>query len=291
MILSLKLSMAEIVEGKKIAASILSDLKERVFRLKQQGLQPALAVVIVGDDKPSHIYVKKKAEAAEFVGIKFFKFSYPADITTKDLLAEMKKIQTEQRLTGLIIQLPLPQSLEKDSAELISSISPLLDVDCLTDVSLGRVLMGRKLFTPPTPAAILHVLDYYQVDLTGKEVCIVGRGEIVGRPLTATLLHYPVTVTVCGKATPDLASYTKRADIIITGVGKKNLVSGEMIKEGAVVIDAGIFYDNGKVCGDIEFESVRERAGLITPVPGGVGPITVAKLLENVVRAAEMIRN
>ncbi len=281
--------MAEIVEGKKIAASILTDLKERVFKLKQQGTQPALAVVIVGDDKPSHIYVKKKAEAAELVGVKFFKFSYPADITAADLLAEIKKIQTEQRLTGLIIQLPLPQSLEKDSAELINSVDPFLDVDCLTDVSLGRVLIGRNFLWPPTPAAILHILNYYQVDLTGKEICIVGRGEIIGKPLAAMLLHLPVTVTVCGRATQDLASYTKRADIVVSGVGTKNLISGEMIKRGAVVIDAGIFYDNGKVCGDIEFESVKSRASLLTPVPGGVGPITVAKLLENVVQVAEVM--
>ncbi len=281
--------MVQVVEGKKIAAGILADLKERTDKLKQQGKEPALAVVIVGDDKPSHIYVKKKAEAAELVGIKFFKFSYPSYITAKDLLAEIKKIQTEKKLTGLIIQLPLPQSLEKDNAQLINSIDPSLDVDCLTDVSLGRALIGRNFLLPPTPAAILHVLDYYQVDLTGKEICIVGRGEIIGKPLVAMLLHLPVTITICGRATRDLASYTKRADIVVSGVGKKNLISGEMIKEGAVVIDAGIFYDNGKICGDIEFESVKSRAALLTPVPGGVGPITVAKLLENVVQVAEVM--
>lgn len=281
--------MAEIVEGKKIAASILADLKERAFRLKQDGIEPALAVVIVGDDKPSHIYVKKKAEAAELVGIKFFKFSYPADITATELLAEIKKIQTEKKLTGLIIQLPLPESLEQNSTALINSIDSLLDVDCLTDVSLGRVLIGRNFLLPPTPAAILHILNHYQVDLTGKEVCIVGRGEIIGKPLAAMLLHCPVTITICGRATQDLASYTKRADIVVSGVGKKNLISGEMIKEEAVVIDAGIFYDNGKVRGDIEFESVKSRASLVTPVPGGVGPITVAKLLENVVQVAEVM--
>ena len=281
--------MASIVEGKKIAADILTNLKGRVARLKQQGVEPVLAVVIAGDDKPSHIYVKKKAEAAELVGIKFFKFSYPGNITATDLLAEINKIQAEQRLTGLIIQLPLPQSLEKDSTELINSINPFLDVDCLTDVSLGRVLVGRNFLLPPTPAAILHILNYYQVDLTGKEICIVGRGEIIGKPLAAMLLHLPVTVTVCGRATQDLASYTKRADIVVSGVGKKNLITGEMVKEGAVVIDAGIFYDNGKISGDVEFESVKDKASLVTPVPGGVGPITVAKLLENVVQVAEVM--
>ncbi len=279
--------MVTIVDGNKIAETILSNLKERVAELKKKKIQPALAVVIVGQDRPSHTYVKKKGESAQNIGVDFFKFEF-TDNTDKDtLISRIWEIQTEHDLSGLIIQLPLPESLSKYSREIVNQINPEIDVDCLTYGALGRVLMGASNLVPPTPGAILEILKYHQIDLTGKEICLIGRGELIGKPLAAMLNNQPVTVTTCGRSTKDLAAYTKRADIIITGVGKKDLLTGEMIKAGAVVVDAGVCFLDGKMYGDINFESIKKKASLVVPTPGGVGPITVAKLLENTVRVAE----
>lgn len=279
--------MAIIVDGNKIAEEILGNLKERVAVLKKKGLQPALAVVIVGQDKPSHTYVRKKGESAQKIGVDFFKFDFPAEVDKNELISRIWEIQTENDLSGLIVQLPLPENLSKFTREIVNQINPEIDVDCLTYGALGRVLMGASELAPPTPGAILEILKYHQIDLAGKEICLVGRGELIGKPLAAILNNQPVTLSVCGRSTKDLAAYTKRADIIITGVGKKDVVTGEMIKEGAVVVDAGVCFVDGKMYGDINFESVSKKAALVVPTPGGVGPITVAKLLENTVKAAE----
>lgn len=279
--------MTQIVEGKKIADKILFDLQVRVKNLKAQGKEAALAVILVGDDKPSHTYVRKKGEAAQNLGITFFKFEFPADISKADLIAELKKIQADNKLTGLILQLPVPERLWPDTREIVDYIEPGIDVDCLSHLSLGRVMMADGSLLPPTPGAILEILKFYEIDLTGQDVCLVGRGDLIGKPLAAILNNQPVTLHVCGRATKDLSIYTKAADIIITGVGKKDLLTGAMVKTGAVVIDAGVCFDKGKMFGDIEFASVAAKASLVTPTPGGVGPITVAKLLENVVIVAE----
>ncbi|MFA6304854.1 MAG: bifunctional methylenetetrahydrofolate dehydrogenase/methenyltetrahydrofolate cyclohydrolase, partial [Patescibacteria group bacterium] len=170
---------------------------------------------------------------------------------------------------------------------IVIQINPEIDVDCLTYGALGRVLMGSSDLTPPTPGAILEILKFHEIDLMGKEVCLVGRGELIGKPLAAIFNNMPVTLTTCGRATKDLSAYTKRADIIITGVGKKDIVTGEMIKKDAVVVDAGVCFENGKMYGDINFDSIVKKAALVVPTPGGVGPITVAKLLENTVKVAE----
>ncbi len=279
--------MTQIVAGKKIAQKILDDLELRTKRLKERNKEAALAVVIVGDDKPSHTYVKKKGEAAERVGITFFKFDFPVEITKDELIAELIKIQAEHKLTGMILQLPVPERLWPDTREIVNHIDINIDVDCLSHLALGRVMMNESILVPPTPGAIMEILDYYQVDLAGKEICLVGRGDLIGKPLAAMLLHRSVTLTVCGRATKDLARYTKTADIIITGVGKKDLVTGEMVKEGVVVVDAGVCFVDGKMYGDINYDSISQKASLVTPIPGGVGPITVAKLLENTVKVAE----
>jgi len=285
--------MAQIVDGNKIASEILGNLKARVQNLKKRNVEPALAVVIVGHDQSSHTYVKKKGESAKKIGVDFFKFEFAADTDKETLMARIKEIQEQHQLAGLIIQLPLPDRLWPDTREIVNQINQEIDVDCLTYQSLGRVLMGASALVPPTPGAILEILKFHQIDLTGKVVCLVGRGDLIGRPLAAMLAHEPVTLITCGKDTKNLASFTKQADIVICGVGKKDLVTGEMVKKGAVVIDAGVCFDRPdgssqeKMYGDINFESIKKRASLVTPTPGGVGPITVAKLLENTVKVAE----
>jgi methylenetetrahydrofolate dehydrogenase (NADP+) / methenyltetrahydrofolate cyclohydrolase len=282
--------MAHIVDGRKIAEEILFDLKERVQNLKDQGKEAALAVILVGDDQPSHTYVRKKGEAASKIGITFFKYEYPANISKDELIGEILRLQKEHQLSGMILQLPVPEALWPVTREIANHIQIEIDVDCLSHTALGRVFMNESPLVPPTPGAIMQILKYHQVDLQGKEICIVGRGDLIGKPLTAMLAHYPVTVITCGRATSDLAHYTSTADVIITGVGKKDLVTGDMIKKGAVVVDAGVCFVNGKMYGDIHFDSVAAKASLVTPTPGGVGPLTVAKLLENTVKVAELSR-
>ncbi len=279
--------MAVVVNGREIADHILATLKLRVETLKQKNRTPLLAVVVVGDDKSSHTYIRKKGEAAEALGIRFLKFEFPAGTSQQQLIGELERIQSEQPVSGIILQLPVPEELWPHTREIVSHIALDVDVDCLSYAALGRVLMHESRFTPPTPGAILEVLNHHQVPLEGKEVCLVGRGDLIGKPLAGLLMHQPVTLTVCGHATGDLARYTRTADIVITGVGKKDLVRGDMLKPGAVVIDAGVSFFDGKMYGDIHYESVAAVASLVTPTPGGVGPITVAKLLQNTVQSAE----
>lgn len=278
---------AIIVDGKAIAENITQGLKPRVESLKKKGVIPTLAVIIVGSDQPSHTYVRKKSETAQQLGITFFKFAYPENITKDELASEIIKIQSENQLHGLIIQLPVPEKLWPDTRRLANLIFIDIDVDCLSHMALGRVMMNESPLTPPTPAAMMEVLKHHNVQFEGKEICLIGRGALIGKPLAAMLMHEPVTLTIAGRATKDLASLTKRADIIFTGVGKKDLLTGDMIKKGACVVDAGVCFVDGKMYGDIEFDSVAAKASLVTPTPGGVGPITVANLLANTVQVAE----
>ena len=276
--------MASIIDGNVIAEKILNDLKTRVKALREKGVNPALAVILVGNDKASKMYIAKKQIAAEDLDINFLAFEFSENISQEDLIVNLGKIQKENQLSGLIVQLPLPDALWPKTREIMDHIALDIDVDCLSHGALGRVLMSEHFLIPPTPGAIMEILNQQQIDLTGKEVCLIGRGELIGKPLAGLFLAKPV----CGKSTKDLAKETKTADIIITGVGKKNILTAAMIKEGAVVIDAGICFDeNNKACGDIDFDSIVGKAALVTPVVGGVGPITVAKLLENTVIAAE----
>lgn len=257
--------------------------------LRQKGFAPRLSVVLVGDDKPSQTYVRKKGEACEKIGIEFSLHEYPAEIKEEEIISEIKKIQNEEKLSGLIVQLPLPEHL--DTKKIINYIDPDIDVDYLTYINLGKLLIGKNEFRPPTPGAIMEILNYYNIDLYGKYVTLVGRGELIGKPLANILFHEEVTFSVCNKTTKKLEDFTLNSDVIITGVGKHNLITGDMIKKDAVVIDAGTTFVDGKMYGDIEFGSVEKKAGLVTPTPGGVGPITVAKLLENTVICAERLLN
>src|SRR3989338_1875705 len=269
--------MSRIVDGRLISEGILAGLKDKIIRLK---LKPHLAVILVGSDPASQTYVRKKQEAAQSIGVKFSLYPYPADTDTKQLIAELKKIQT-QDLSGIIVQLPLPPGIDK--RHVLNAIDPLLDVDYLSWESLGKLVIGENELIPPTPGAILEVLNYYKIPVSGQHVVLVGQGELIGKPLANLLLQMPVTLTVCGKETNNLASLTRQADILITGVGKAEMIKGDMVKSGAVVIDAGVSFRDKKMFGDVEFEAVSRVASLITPTPGGVGPITVAKLLENTV--------
>ena len=281
--------MPIIVDGKRIAEEKLQSLKKRVDQCKAKGREPALAVILVGDDPASRTYVKNKQEAAARIGVAFFRFEYPADTPKDKLLEELRQIQGDARLTGLIVQLPLPPALDSARHEIVNAIAPALDVDCLTDRAQGELVTGASKIFPPTPAAIMEILARHAIDLKGVHIVLVGRGDLVGKPLAAMLMHEPVTLTVCSRATKNLAEMTRQADVLITGAGKLGLITGDMVKEGAVVVDASTVLKNGKLAGDVDFETVAPRAALITPVPGGVGPLTVAKLLENTLINAEIM--
>ncbi len=266
-----------IVDGNEIASYILARLTKQI-ELGQ--LRPHLAVVLVGSDPASMTYVRKKQEAAESIGVKFSLYKFPADITTEQLIAEIHQIQA-QNLSGIIIQLPLPPTLDK--RRVLNELDPEIDVDYLSWESLGKLVIGENQLVPPTPGAILEVLNFHKVPLKGQHVVLVGQGELIGKPLANLLIQMPVTLTVCGRETKNLSEFTKQADILITGVGKAHLITADMVKKDVVVVDAGVSFKGKKMFGDVKFDEVSQLASLITPTPGGVGPITVAKLLENTV--------
>jgi len=269
--------MVSIVDGKNIADRLLNKLK---IQIQKQGLQPHLAVVLVGSDPASETYVRKKQEAALGIGVRFSLFKFPQTISTADLIRKVQQIQS-QRLSGIIVQLPLPKAIDKQ--KVLNELKPEIDVDFLSWESLGKLVIGENQLIPPSPGAILEVLSYHKIPLAGKHVVLVGAGDLIGKPLANLLIQMPVTLTVCSKDTKDLALHVRQADILITGVGKANLISGKMVKKGVVAVDAGVSFQGKKMFGDLNFSEVSKLASLITPTPGGVGPITVAKLLENVV--------
>lgn len=266
-----------IVNGNDIANKILNRLADQI---RKQNLRPHLAVVLVGDDQPSATYVRKKQEAAEALGVRFSLYKFPATIKQEKLIAQIKQIQ-EQKLSGIIIQLPLPKSLDKK--RVLNALNSEIDVDFLTWESLGKLVIADNALVPPSPGAILEILSYYKVPLRGKHIVLVGQGDLIGKPLTNLFIHMPVTLTTCNKDTKNLGEITRKADILISGVGKARLIKANMVKKDAVVIDAGVSFEGRKMHGDVDFDPVSKVASLITPTPGGVGPITVAKLLENVV--------
>jgi methylenetetrahydrofolate dehydrogenase (NADP+)/methenyltetrahydrofolate cyclohydrolase len=274
-----------IIDGKAIATAILAKVKQKIQEINWQN-KISLAVVLVGSDPASQAYVRRKQAAATQVGIGCEIFNFPENIKTKELMQHIQDIQSREHIAGLIVQFPLPDSIWVATRLITSVIDPLKDVDCLSHRALGQSLMGESNWLPPTVGAIEEIFEFYKIDITGKHVCIVGRGELIGKPLVAYLLNKPVTLMVCGRSTQPLAKFTSQADIVISGVGKPGLIGADEIKEGAIVIDAATVYQNGKVKGDCVFEDIKNKASFITPVPGGVGPITVAKLFENVLKAA-----
>ncbi|MBI4992970.1 MAG: bifunctional 5,10-methylenetetrahydrofolate dehydrogenase/5,10-methenyltetrahydrofolate cyclohydrolase [Candidatus Magasanikbacteria bacterium] len=283
--MSIRQKSDNIIDGKAIAEKILTKVKIWVDELKTQGITPKLAVILVGDNKPSQTYVRKKQEAAEKIGIDFTLHKYSADINKEQLVEEIKKIQQDEKLCGLIVQLPLPQSLY--TPEVLNAVNPDVDVDCLTNDNLGRLMKKTGFILPPTPYAVKTILKELGVNVEGKNICVIGAGPLVGKPLTIILLNKQATVTICSSQTKNLKEKCLEAEIIVTAVGKNNLLRGDMVKRGAIVIDAGISFTDEKIHGDVNFAEVSKKAGHITPVPGGVGPITVALLLKNTVTCAK----
>lgn len=279
--------MAQIINGKEISAKIRAEIAEEVVEMKKRGIHPGLAVVIVGEDPASKVYVRNKKRACEDAGIYSEEYALPENTTESELLALIDKLNADEKIHGILVQLPLPKHL--DDKTVIERIDPKKDVDAFSEVNVGKIMLGDYNFLPCTPAGVMELLRESGIDPSGKECVIVGRSNIVGKPQAMLMLHANATVTVCHSRTRDLASVTRRADILVAALGKANFITADMVKEGAVVIDVGINrLDNGKLCGDVDFTSVEPKASYITPVPGGVGPMTITMLLKNTLKAAEI---
>lgn len=276
-----------IIDGKKIAQSVLESVKKDAEKLNGKGVTPGLAVIMVGNSQASKTYVRNKKMACEKAGIKSEEYLLPEDAYEKEILNLINKLNTTKEVSGILVQLPLPPHL--DSKTICERISPLKDVDAFTSKNIGDLFKGDAKFLPCTPAGILEILKHENINLAGKHCVIIGRSNIVGKPLALLLIQNDATVTVCHSKTKNLEGICKLADIVICAVGKEKFLKKEMVKPGAVVIDVGINRDeNGKLCGDADFENLEPICSKITPVPGGVGPMTVAMLVKNAAKAAEI---
>ena len=272
--------MAELIDGKKISTDIKDELKEEVLKLKAEGREVTLAVILVGDDPASAVYVKNKKKACEYIGIKSLSYELPAETTEDELLELIEKLNGDDTVNGILVQLPLPRHI--DEKKVIRTISPKKDVDGFHPENVGALLIGEPGFVSCTPAGIIELLKRSNVEIEGKECVVIGRSNIVGKPMGVLLLRENGTVTITHSRTKDLKEICKRADILVAAVGKPKMITAEYIKEGAVVIDVGIHrMDNGKLCGDVDFDDVESHVSKITPVPGGVGPMTIAMLMYN----------
>lgn len=280
--------MGKLIDGLAIAEKIKKQTALTVKKLKKKGITPKLGVILVGNDKPSETYIRKKQQAAETAGIEFILKRFPAVIRAKKLIEEVKKIQATENLSGLIIQLPLPEKLY--TPDVLNAVNPDIDVDCLTDTNIGKLVMRTNFIFPPTPYAVIQILKELDTKISGKNITIIGMGALVGKPLAIILANEGASVTTCNSRTKDTKAKCLRADIIVTGVGKKNLLRGDMVKKGTVVIDTGIAFENGKMYGDVNRDEVLKKASYLTPTPGGVGPITVALLLANTVACAQRLK-
>ena len=278
-----------ILDGKAVAQNVLAEVRAGVDRLcAARGITPTLAVVLVGDDPASKIYVTNKKRSAESVGIASRDVLYPGGVAREALLRTLRELNADPAVHGILLQLPLPEGL--DESEAIAAISADKDVDGLTPTNLGKLLAGEPGMAPCTPAGCLEILDHYGAKLEGAEAVVVGRSRLVGKPLAQLLLARHATVTMCHTRTRGLAEHTRRADVLCVAAGRPRMVTGDMVKPGAWVIDVGVNrLDTGKLVGDVDFESVAQRAYAVTPVPGGVGPMTVAMLMRNTLLAAERL--
>lgn len=279
--------MATLIDGKKVSATLKEELKEQVAKLKEQGITITLAVIQVGEDKASSVYVGNKQKACAYIGIESLAYHLPETVEESELLDLIEKLNEDKAVNGILVQLPLPKHIDED--KVIKAISPAKDVDGFHPQSVGALSIGQKGFVSCTPAGIIELLKRYNIEISGKECVVIGRSNIVGKPMALLLLRENGTVTICHSRTKDLREVTKRADILIVAIGKPKFIDGSYIKEGAVVIDVGIHRnENNKLCGDVDFDSAKEKASYITPVPGGVGPMTIAMLMYNCVQAALM---
>ena len=277
--------MYKIIDGKIISGSVKDRVAKEVAELKQKGITTGLAVIIVGEDPASKVYVANKKKACEALGIISEEYALPENTTQQELLALIDTLNKKESINGILCQLPLPKHLNED--EVINAILPEKDVDAFHPQNVGKIMLGDYDFVPCTPAGIMEMLDYEGIDITGKTCVVIGRSNIVGKPMGMLLLHKNGTITICHSRTKDLASVCKKADILVAAVGRPNFVTADMVKDGAVVIDVGINRVDGKLVGDVDFNAVKDKCAAITPVPGGVGPMTIAMLMQNTVTASK----
>ena len=282
--------MAVLIDGKSIAAKVRSELREQVTAMARElKKRPALAVIIVGEDPASQLYVRNKQRACEDVGILSEIYTLGENVSQESLEYIINSLAERRDIDGILLQLPLPKGLDAERA--LRCIPPEKDVDAFHPENVGHIMRGDYRFLPCTPAGVMELLSRYDIDVEGKDCVVIGRSDIVGKPMAMLLLHKGGTVTICHSRTKNLAEHTRRADILVSAVGKAGFVTADMVKEGAVVIDVGINRGaDGKLCGDVDFAAGEPKAGYITPVPGGVGPMTVAMLMKNTVKAAELSR-
>lgn len=278
--------MAIILDGKALAQKIRSDLKGKVELLKEKNIQPKLAVIMVGNDSSSKIYVRNKSKACEEIGIAYEEFLLDEDIEMEELLDLINELNNRKDINGILLQSPIPQHL--DINEAIKAISPKKDVDGFHPVNIGKLVLNQDGFISCTPYGIIRLLEEYDIEFEGKKAVVIGRSNIVGKPMMLSLLNKNATVTICHSKTKNLSEITKEADILICAIGKPKYIKENFVKNGAVVVDVGINRDpqTGKISGDVDFDTVSEKASYITPVPGGVGPMTIAMLMENLVKSA-----
>ena len=276
-----------IIDGKSVSKKVKEDVKAECEQLKAKGITPGLAVIIVGDDPASQVYVHNKEVACEACGFYSVKYALPAETTQDELNALVDKLNKDDKINGILCQLPLPSHL--DDKEVINRIDPLKDVDAFHPVNVGAIMIGDYNYLPCTPAGVMELIHSTGIDVSGKKAVVIGRSNIVGKPMAMLLLHENATVEITHSRTQNLADITKEADILVAAIGKAKFVKADMVKDGAVVIDVGMNRDeNGKLCGDVDFEDVKDKCSFITPVPGGVGPMTIAMLMKNTLTAAKI---
>lgn len=282
-----KRQMAQIINGKEVSAQVKARVAAETAELKKKGIVPGLAVILVGDDPASQVYVRNKKRACEEVGFLSEEYRLAADVSQDELLSLIESLNARSDISGILVQLPLPKHL--DEKAVLNVISPLKDVDAFQPVNVGRIMIGDYHFLPCTPAGVMELLKSAGVDLCGKRAVVIGRSNIVGKPMAMLLMHENATVTICHSRTKDLPAVCREADVLVAAIGKAKFVTADFVKPGAAVIDVGMNRDeNGKLCGDVDFDSVEPVAGCITPVPGGVGPMTIAMLMQNTLMAAKI---
>ena len=276
-----------IIDGKLVSKELRAKMKNEIEDLRQNNKKvPGLAVVIVGENPASKIYVANKIKSCNEIGIKSYSYELSNDITNKELIGLMEELNSNNDINGILVQLPLPKHLNEE--EILSKIDVKKDVDGFSAYQMGKLVLGQSELAPCTPSGIMEFFKYYNIDLTGKNAVVIGRSNIVGKPMSIMLTKANATVTICHSRTKNLAEITNNADILVAAIGKAKFVSADMVKNGAVVIDVGMNRDNGKLCGDVDFENAKEKCSFITPVPGGVGPMTITMLLHNTLKAYKL---
>lgn len=279
-----------LISGKEVSQKVKDEIKSQTKLLKDKGISVKLAVIIVGDDPASHIYVKNKKKACEYVGFESLEYALDENTSEEELLELIDKLNKDKTVNGILCQLPLPKHI--DEKKIIDSISSLKDVDAFHPVNVGKIMIGDYEFLPCTPAGIMRLIESTSYDVSGKDCVIIGRSNIVGKPMAMLMLHKNATVTICHSRTKNIEEKIKNADIVIAAVGIPKFVKGDMVKDGALVIDVGINRtSDGKLCGDVDFDEVSKKASFITPVPGGVGPMTISMLMQNTLKAAKLQNN